>query len=235
MIIPLTFNIDSLNFFTFFWVKFMRYVFCLFFVLLHCQLFGEITYKVLKGKEIAPYVAAITKLCHTVYKEYPYLYDAEEDDYTYYLGQYSESENSIICFAFDGEQPIGMASGIPLKEYRSHYVLPFINNGYDLTKIFYLGELILLKDYRGNGVGKYMYLAVEQNVRDSQNYTLISFSQIDESFVKAVKPDDYVNINGFWEKLGFVKHPELSYNAVWRDIGESEYSKHPMFYWTKDL
>jgi GNAT superfamily N-acetyltransferase len=214
----------------------MKKTFVLFFLFCSVALFGDnITYKTLKGNDITPYASDINTICAKVYREYPYLYEAEMDDYTYYLGLYGKSANSIIVFAFDGTKVIGMATGIPLTEYRSHYVQPFAQNKYDINKIFYVGELVLFKEYRGQGIGKQLYMTLEDSAKHTNKYNLIAFSQIDESFVKQPQPDDYKQIDGFWTKLGFVKHPELSYDASWKVIGDIDYSKHPMYFWTKQL
>ena len=55
--------------------------------------------------------------------------------------------------AFDGDKVIGASAGMPLVESQEYYQAPFKTLGIDIRPFFYLSELILLKEYRGKGIG----------------------------------------------------------------------------------
>lgn len=198
------------------------------------SLSAEIRYVQVENQAILPYIKDMTTLCNTVYAEYPYRYDGNDDDYDYYLANYAKTPKSFMCVAFDDDKAIGIATCIPLIDYRSHYIKPFVDQGYPLAAIAYHGELILLPEYRGQGIGKALYLSVENWARNNQ-FPYIAFAQIDESKIPVAPPADYVPVDGFWDKLGFTKHPELQFNAFYKCVGEDEETYHPMYYWLKKL
>jgi len=44
-----------------------------------------------------------------------------------------------------------------------------------------------------------------------------------------------VPLDAFWNRRGFVKHPELHTTFSWQDLDENEESLKPMVFWLKHL
>lgn len=180
-----------------------------------------------KGNAISPYIQDITDLSLTIYREYPYLYEGTEEEYMPFIEYYSYSQNGIACILFDNDKPIGVAIGMPMNEMREKYKQPLLNyyTETDFDSLFYLGEFLLLKEYRGQGFSKQMYLELEQQVRKTGFSSKIFFCEI----------DNYRSLDKFWSKLGFKLCGNLSFTVYWRNVSELEDSPHNMIYLMKSL
>jgi hypothetical protein len=200
-----------------------------------CYAEGEMQIKVLHGKEIAPYVQDITALCLTVYREYPYLYEGTVSEYEPYIQSYADSPNGIVCLLFEGDRLVGATTGIPIHEMRDRFQEPFKKIGEDLTSIFYLGEMVLLKGYRGKRYASQMYFEFEQSVKDANRYAKICFCTIKESEDHPLKPAGYVSLEDVCIRAGFIKHEELNFTGYWTVIGETEESPQHLYYWIKNF
>lgn len=187
------------------------------------------------GAEILPYAKEIAKLCNTVYREYPYLYDGNDEGYQCYLESYAHSEHSIVCLAFDEEKIVGVATGMPMTETRETYQQPFLNHNEKMETFFYLGELVLLPFYRGYGIGKAMFREVEKLVRKNNHLTKICLCQIEDVKNSDLKPEGYMPNDHLWSKLGFQRRAELNFSGFWTNVNEREETFHLMVFWIKDL
>src|ERR1700722_3489588 len=147
------------------------------------------------GQEITPYVQEITDLALTVYRDYPYLYEGTVDEYYPAIEHYTHSSDGIACLFFNNNQLVGAAIGMPMNEMRDKYKLPLVNARPEenFDQLFYLGELLLLKEYRGQGLGKQMYLEFENTVRELA-FTKICFCKIDESEQNPLAPENYKSL-----------------------------------------
>ena len=67
------------------------------------------------------------------------------------LYRYSESSESILILMKDTRGLIGACTGIPLQDEDTEFVRPF--QKIDIEKIFYIGEVMVLADSRGKGIG----------------------------------------------------------------------------------
>ncbi len=197
---------------------------------------GSITYKSLRGEETKKYCTEFAALCHQIFAEYPYLYNGEDEGYESYISSYGNSPNSIVCLAFDGSKIIGACAGIPLDESRDCYQVPFLNQGLGLESFFYIGELILLKNYRGVGIGEKLYNQLESIVLKDGLYSKMTCCNIQVAKNDPRAPKDYKHIEyPLWIKLGFKKCLDISYDSFWVNIGEKEESPHRLVFWIKEL
>lgn len=195
----------------------------------------DLEIRTFKGQAIAPYVNDITCLTLIIYREYPYLYEGTAEEYGPFIQYYADFENSVAAILFDHDKPVGVAIGMPIQDMRDKYKEPLLNFDPSLENesLFYLGELLLLKDYRGKGWGKKMYLALEQEAKRQNNK--ICFCQIEDWPKHPQRPVFYQPLNEFWYKLGFEPIKDFSFSVSWRNISESEESSHQMYYWIKTV
>jgi GNAT superfamily N-acetyltransferase len=193
--------------------------------------------KTFRGESISSYVKDITDLCISIYAEYPYLYEGTEEEYLPFIEHYTQSKNGIACILFDHEKPIGIAIGMPMNEMREKYKHPFVNARpkENCEELFYLGEFLLLKDYRGQGLGKQMYSELEHLVKEYVGLKKICFCKIDETNQNPLKPENYKALDGFWAKLGFDKCDDINVTVYWRNVCEDNESPHQLVYWLKSL
>ena len=72
----------------------------------------------------------------------------------------------------DKEKIVGASTALPLQHADSAFQKPFLKAGMALDSIFYFGESVLLKDYRGQGTGSRFFDAREQaaaRIRDRKD------------------------------------------------------------------
>ncbi len=193
--------------------------------------------KTFRGESIGPFLEDITDLCLTIYKEYPYCYEGTKEEYFPFIEYYAQSDHGIACLLFDSNRPVGVAIGMPMSEMREKYKAPFTDaRSYEnFNEIFYLGEFLLLKDYRGRGWGKKIYLEFEYAVDETENFKKMCFCKIDESNQTNLKPENYKPLDKFWKKKGFNKCDDITVIVNWKNVGELDDSPHKLVYWLKSF
>jgi GNAT superfamily N-acetyltransferase len=196
---------------------------------------SEIRYLTLTGSDIVPFAGDLARLRMDVFRDFPYLYDGDLEYEERYLRSYSDSPESIFVVAMDGDLAIGMSTGIPLDHETEEFRQPFIEYGYDVSRIFYFGESVLLKPYRRKGLGRPFYAEREAYARRLGRFDLLAFCVVERPPYHPARPDDFVPLDAYWRSMGFDVHPELRTHFSWREIGEEEESPKPMVFWLKDL
>jgi len=193
------------------------------------------TFKRVSGVGIAPYVDDLARLRIEVFREFPYLYDGDEDYERKYLQTYVKSPRSLAVLVYDGAQLIGASTGLPMADETPEFQRPFLENGYDVGKVFYCGESVLRRAYRGRGIYKHLFQAREQHASELPGIELCTFCGVRRAPDHPSCPSDYAPLNAIWQRFGYTEHPELQTQYVWKDVDESEPSAKTMRFWTKAL
>jgi hypothetical protein len=188
----------------------------------------------LKGQEIQPYINDLTNLRIDIFKEYPYLYAGTIENEISALQTYINSPESIMVLAFDGEQVIGVATANPLKFERAECQQPFLDLGMNITDIFYFGESVLKKSYRGQQIYRHFF---KERELAAKNYgcNICAFCAIERPINDPKAPEGYKPLDEVWRHFGYEKHPEISAHYRWKDIGEQKESEKPMVFWLKQM
>lgn len=194
-----------------------------------------ISVKRLSGRELEPYIADLARLRIKVFRDFPYLYDGTLEYEEKYLKTYIKSPDSVVILALDGDKAIGASTGLPMEDETEEFQKPFIDNGYDPRRIFYCGESVLLKEYRGKGIYKNFFQGREGHARDLGRFDYCSFCCVQRPADHPLRPADYVPLDAVWTKFGYVRHPELHTTYTWKDINETEETAKPMVFWLKSI
>jgi GNAT superfamily N-acetyltransferase len=189
----------------------------------------------LSGGEIAQYLPELARLRMTVFRDFPYLYDGSLDYEKTYLQTYADSPDSVIVVVLDQKLVVGASSGIPLAHETDDVKQPFLDAGYDVARIFYCAESVLLRPYRGRGLGVRFFEEREAHARSLGRFDTVCFCSVERPLDHPRRPADYVPNDRFWTKRGYVKHPELRTTISWRDVDEIEESPKPLVFWLKPL
>jgi len=193
-----------------------------------------IHYSCLKSSLLTPYIHALADLRLRVFRDYPYLYDGSLSDELEYLEAYSNSPSSLVTLALDGNVVIGASTCLRLSDADEGFRACFENNGTEISKICYLGESVLLKPYRGRGIGK-MFFHYRENHARSLQCSSAAFCSVDRGADHAHKPIDYRPLDGFWETQGYEKHPKLKAHFSWKEVHEDKATPKTLTFWTKAL
>lgn len=194
-----------------------------------------VTLKRYTGDALGRYIEEVAKLRIEIFREYPYLYDGNMEYEEKYLRTYTASPNSVVVIAFAGDQVVGASTAIPLCHEIEEFKTPFLTQNIDPQTVFYLGESVLKKSYRGRGIGVRFFHERESHARSIGNFAWSAFCAVVRPDSHPLRPSDYKPLDEFWNKRGYFKHPELQTNLSWKDIDESTPTSKPMMFWLKDF
>lgn len=194
------------------------------------------SFKNVTGIELAPWIEELALLRMTVFREFPYLYEGSLDYEKDYLSVYLNSKNSLVILVFHEEKLVGASTCIPLQEEVEEFQDPFLKKSLDINSVFYFGESIVLKEFRGNKLGHKFFKMREgyakKILRDALNYTV--FCAVDRPDNHPLKPDGFQPLDSFWNKLGYQKQESMRALFPWKDIDQKEETKKNMSFWIKE-
>ena len=186
----------------------------------------------LTGKEILPLIPKLAELRIKIFHDFPYLYEGSFSYEEAYLKIYTNSPRSVLIAAFDGDKLIGAATALPLSDEADYVQKPFIENGMDVSQIFYFGESVLLKEYRGHGLGHQFFDGREAAAKKF-GFKTTCFCAVERPLDHKSRPIDYSPLDEFWKKRGYKKRADLKSEFSWPDIGEKTETNKTMIYWMK--
>lgn len=195
----------------------------------------DLATKILHGSDLAPCLDDLARLRIEVFRDFPYLYDGTLDYEKRYLQTYVNAPDSVTILALDGDKIVGASTGLPMTHETEEFRQPFLAQGYDPEKIFYCGESVLLKSYRGRGFYKAFMEGRENHARKLGGLAHICFCAVERPQDHPLRPHDYVPLDAVWRKFGYAPQPHLRTEYVWKDIDTSHETAKPMQFWTKKL
>ncbi len=191
--------------------------------------------KILKGKDLEPYLNDLGRLRIQIFKEWPYLYEGNLEYEKNYLKTYTQAQNSFIAICYHQGRPVGATTAIDLTEEEESFQKPFLEHAYNVEDIVYFGESILLKEYRGHGIGQlFMKLRLEF-AQSLPNKKIVSFCAVVRPQNHSLRPTDYKPLDDFWIKNGFAKVPGMLTSYSWKDLDKTEETKKEMQFWIKHI
>jgi GNAT superfamily N-acetyltransferase len=193
-----------------------------------------VTVTKLTGEALRTWLDDLGKLRIEIFRAWPYLYKGTIAYERQYLPRYAEAKTGTMIVAEDDGAIVGASTALGLDEEDDHVQQPFLDAELDLKKIFYFGESVLLPQYRGQGIGVRFFEEREKAAR-GHGYKEACFCSVVRPDDHPARPKDYVPLDEFWKKRGYVKRPDLTATFTWRDIGERNESDKPMVFWTKTL
>ncbi|NJK80819.1 MAG: GNAT family N-acetyltransferase [Chloroflexaceae bacterium] len=187
------------------------------------------------GPQVQPYLPDVARLRIEVFREFPYLYDGDMEYEQHYLATYSASPASLFVLVWDGDTIVGTSTGVPMEDETDEFKQPFLDNAYDPARIFYFGESVLQRDYRGQGVGVRFFHEREDYARSMGRFRYTTFCAVERPADHPRRPAAYVSLDAFWQRRGYTRHTELHTEYTWRDLDETSESPKPMIFWLKAL
>jgi GNAT superfamily N-acetyltransferase len=189
----------------------------------------------LTGAALTHALPDLARLRITVFHDWPYLYDGTLAYEQTYIDKFSRSEGAVIVAALDGDRVVGAATASPMIGHADEFAEPYRQRGYDISRIVYFGESVLLKEYRGRGIGNAFFDQREAHARSLAGFTHTTFCGVVRPDTHPMRPKDYVPLDAFWTKRGYQRIDGLVGSFEWLDIGQTEKTKKPMQFWLKAL
>lgn len=195
---------------------------------------GGVRVASLTGEALASALESLARLRIAVFREYPYLYEGDLDYERKYLASYARASGAVIAGAFDGDRLIGAATGAPMSGEKSAWSQPFRDRGYDLDKVFYCGESVLLPEYRGRGLGHAFFDHREAAAR-ANGAEISCFCAVIRPEDHPARPEGYRPLDGFWRKRGYAPLEGAIAEFEWREVGDKQETAHQLQYWARRL
>lgn len=194
----------------------------------------SIAIKTVVGAQIEPYLADLARLRIEIFRDFPYLYDGNLAYETQYLRTYSQTIDSIVILAFDNDKIIGASTALPLSAETENVTQPFINQGFNISEFLYLGESVLEKNYRNQGIGVRFFEERETHARHlNKKYT--TFCAVERPHDHPRRPANYIPLDNFWHHRGYSKQNQLVTTFSWQNLDENTESPKLMTFWLKKL
>lgn len=187
------------------------------------------------GPAVRPHLPALAGLRIAVFRDWPYLYDGDEDYEAKYLEAYARSPESLFVLAFDGGRVVGASSGIPLADDEAHFQAPFRARSIDVDRVFYCGESVLLPAYRGLGLGHRFFDEREAHARRLGRFGWIAFCAVDRDPSDPRRPPEARANDAFWTRRGYVRQDGMQCRLPWPEVGGAGEVMHTLTFWLRPL
>ena len=196
---------------------------------------GDVRIETVRGPDIGPRLADVARLRIAVFRDWPYLYDGDEDYEAQYLSTYVRSADSVFVLAVDGDRVVGASTGLPLADEEPAFLAPFAERGIDGSQVFYCGESVLLPAYRGRGLGHAFFDRREAHARALGRFDWTAFAAVDRDEADPRRPHDHRGNEGFWTKRGYVRQPEMTMRLSWKEVGDTNETEKALTFWLRPL
>ena len=194
----------------------------------------HLRFATLTGEALLPLLPALGRLRIEVFREWPYLYDGDEQYEREYLAAYAGTPGAAMVVAFAGEEPVGAATCQPMTETHGAVREGFAASGLDPADWCYFGESVLRRAYRGQGAGRAFFAGREAHAR-AFGLSGATFCAVERDPADPRRPADYRPLDPFWTALGYLKRPGVACTLEWREIGQDRDTPHRLTFWTKTL
>lgn len=177
----------------------------------------------------------MAKLRMEVLREYPFQEESDLYREMQYLRKIAACKETIAVMIFDGTTLVGASVGYPLSIEEPNIAKPFSEKKLPIDSFYYFGDSILLRQYRGRGIGHHFFDAREAHVHHYKKYKYICFCVPECLDEKREQPADYIPLVDFWRKRGYIHHPELHCIMSWKNLGDAHPTEKTMHFWVKEI
>jgi len=177
----------------------------------------------------------IARLRIAVFRDWPYLYDGDFDYERGYLSRFAASDGALCVAAYDGVRMVGASTAMPLAQEHAAITAPFVSAGYDLDRIFYCAETVLLPAYRGRKLYRQFFERREGYARLLSVYDTVVFCGVVRPADHPLRPADDRPLDDIWRRFGYTPQDDLICHFSWKDIDREAATEKPMRFWMKPL
>lgn len=190
--------------------------------------------ELLRGEAIAAQLDALARLRIAVFREWPYLYAGTLAYEKQYLDTYLRCPRSLAILAWDGERCVGASTALPLEDAGAAAQAPFLARGQAVAQIDYFGESIILRPWRGRGLGVKFFELREAHAREL-GLSICAFCAVERPADHPARPADHVTNDAFWSRRGYQRQDDMHTSFDWPDIGQEQSTAKTMGFWMRRL
>ena len=188
----------------------------------------------LSGQALEPYLEALGRLRITVFRDWPYLYDGTLDYERQYLESYRDNPGALLVGAFHEGRLVGASTSTPMEDHAPEFAAPFRDLGIPLEKILYGAESVLLRPYRGIGLG-HRFIDLREAHARALGRTHVAFCSVIRPEDHPARPAVYRTNDAFWRGRGYETLPGVVARFSWKDLGEAEETEKELQFWMRAL
>lgn len=187
------------------------------------------------GQDIKTYIPDLARLRIEIFRDFPYLYAGSLAYEEKYLSTYLRSDESVIVLVLDNGAVVGASSAMPMESETPEVQSPFMSKGISPSQVFYFGESLLKKAYRGKGYGHQFFNEREAWAASLGRFRYCAFCAVQRPNDHPLRPATYLPLDNFWAKRGYVRQPEMVTYFSWQDIDNDQETEKPMVFWIKEI
>jgi hypothetical protein len=199
------------------------------------SLMTDIHIRSFTGQHIKTYLHSLAKLLEELFKEYPFFRETNIEQQIKYIRDVAAHKESIAVLIFDNTTLVGASIGMPFAGESAQLHQPFLERHLSPQNMYYFSASLLLKPYRGRGIGHHFFDVREAHVLHYKKYTHICFCVPVRPEEDPERPDDYLKLDDFWRKRGYVHHADMQCQAQWTSALTQRVETQPMSCWMKSL
>ncbi|PZW37660.1 acetyltransferase (GNAT) family protein [Humitalea rosea] len=188
----------------------------------------------LAGPGLRALLPEVARLRIEVFRDWPYLYEGDQDSEARFLAAFSASPGAVVVLARAGDAVVGAATCQPMTEAPAAVQAPFLAAGMDPARLCYFGESVLRASHRGQGAGVAFF---EQRLAAAREagLTQAAFCAVRRDAADPRRPTGHAPLDGFWGKRGFAPAPGLAIRMGWREVGGGAEVPHWLDVWLREL
>jgi GNAT superfamily N-acetyltransferase len=187
------------------------------------------------GPEVGPWLTEVARLRMTVFREYPYLYDGDLDYEREYLSTYARSPESLFVLAIDAARVVGASTAVPLAHEVDAFRKPFRDAGIAESEVFYFGESVLLREYRGHGLGGRFFDAREGRAKALGRFRWTAFCAVVRADGDPRRPAGHRGNETLWQRRGYTRRDGMRARLEWKETGADAPVMHDLAFWLRPL
>lgn len=195
----------------------------------------SLTFRTERGAGFSSILDELGELRIRVFREWPYLYEGNLDYERTYLKTYLQSPTSFGFFAFDGDKLVGATTAMELQDELLAFQQPFIQQSFDVNKVVYFGESILLPEYRGKGLGKRFMQERLSYARSFGDKEFAAFCAVARPSDHPLRPASYKPLDQFWLASGFTPCEDMVASFKWKDLDKKHDDQKILQFWLQPL
>jgi hypothetical protein len=199
----------------------------------------NLEFKIYAGEAIRNFIDDLGLLRLQVFREFPYLYEGSLDDERKYIGEYASHKLSALLAVFSDDRLVGFSTGTPLNSgltIVADAAKLFEAKGYKPSDYYYIGESIVLPEYRS--LATFQGLSKRMEAYSLQNqFSAICFLTVWRPIDHPLKPRNYKDLSQLWTFIDYEKMG-LSVEYQWQTItgeGHSAMLSNKLVFWHKLL
>ena len=194
----------------------------------------EIDVRPLAGPDLEAALDQVAQLRITVFRDWPYLYDGTLDYERQYLDSYRDNPGALLVGAVHEGRLIGASTSTPMEDHAPEFAAPFRALGIPLEKILYGAESVLLRPYRGMGLG-HRFIDLREAHARALGRTHVAFCSVIRPEDHPARPGAYRSNDAFWRGRGYDTLPGVVARFSWKDLGDGEETEKPLQFWMRRL